>query len=87
MANQAARGRERPVQAVDSSTLIQERGAELAPVPHKRCQAGNGEMRTSHVQAFQFGSRCAGPNIASGDASRSERLGRLGPEATVRGIQ
>jgi hypothetical protein len=27
-----ARSGERPVQAVDSSTLIQERGAELAPV-------------------------------------------------------
>jgi hypothetical protein len=40
--------------------------------------SGNGKMRTSHVRAFWFGSRCAGPNIASGDASpRSERSGRL----------
>jgi NADPH-dependent curcumin reductase CurA len=50
------------------------------------CQAGNGEMRISHVQGFQLGSRCAGPNIASEILHpRSERSDRSGPEATLRG--
>ena len=49
------------------------------------CQAGNGEMRISHVQGFQLGSRCAGPNIASEILHpRSERSDRSGPEATLR---
>jgi hypothetical protein len=51
------------------------------------CQAGNGEMRISHVQGFQLGSRCAGPNIASEifilapsvriDRARRRRLGGI----------